>query len=64
MSGQGRPQLKDAIANSYSAVYGKSLDKDENIAVTSGATAGLLSVFEAFLEADDEVIVLQPVFNL
>lgn len=40
------------------------MDGDKNIAVTAGATAAILSSLMAFVEAGDEVIVIEPLFNL
>ncbi|KAI4094213.1 MAG: hypothetical protein LQ344_002292 [Seirophora lacunosa] len=63
-SSQGRTRLKQALASTYSAFYGRPMDGDKNIAVTAGATAAILSSLMAFVEAGDEVIVIEPLFNL
>ncbi|KAL9053352.1 MAG: hypothetical protein Q9206_003956 [Seirophora lacunosa] len=60
----GRTRLKQALASTYSAFYGRPIDGDKNIAVTAGATAAILSSLMAFVEAGDEVIVIEPLFNL
>ncbi|KAL8911655.1 MAG: hypothetical protein Q9171_003215 [Xanthocarpia ochracea] len=60
----GRPRLKTALAKIYSTIYGRPLDSNKNIAITTGATAAILSSLMAFLEAGDEVIVIEPLFNL
>lgn len=64
IANQGRARLKRAIANTYSTRYGRSIDGERNIAITAGATAAILSSLMAFIEEGDEVIVIEPLFNL
>ncbi|KAI4117272.1 MAG: hypothetical protein LQ338_007579 [Usnochroma carphineum] len=45
-------------------MYGRPIDENKEIAITSGATAAILSSLMAFVEAGDEVIVIEPLFNL
>lgn len=61
---QGRTRLKAALTHFYSPLYGKLLNAENEIAITTGATAGILSALMAFVEAGDEVIVIEPFFNL
>ena len=60
---KGRPRLKKAIATAYSPFYGKQLDPDKEVTITTGANEGMLSAFMAFLEAGDEAIVFEPFFD-
>ncbi|MCJ1372123.1 hypothetical protein MMC20_003344 [Loxospora ochrophaea] len=60
----GLPVLKQAISNAYSPFYGKTLDAEKEISVHSGAQEGLLSCMMAFIQPGDEVILLEPVFEL
>ncbi|KAI4225428.1 MAG: hypothetical protein L6R36_003912 [Xanthoria steineri] len=60
----GRTRLKTALARTYSRLYDAPLDGDRNIAITTGATAAILSSLMAFIEHGDEVIVIEPLFNL
>ncbi|KAF1929438.1 kynurenine-oxoglutarate transaminase 1 mitochondrial precursor [Didymella exigua CBS 183.55] len=60
---RGRPRLKKAIAAAYSPFFGRELDPDSEVTVTTGANEGMLSAFMAFLEKDDEVIVFEPFFD-
>ena len=61
---QGMPVFKEALSKAYSPEYGRNLDPDSEISVTTGATEGLLSSIMAFVEPGDEVILLEPVFDL
>ena len=60
---KGRPRLKKAIANAYSPFFGRELDPDKEVTITTGANEGMLSAFMGFLEEGDEVIVFEPFFD-
>ncbi|KAF2236646.1 kynurenine-oxoglutarate transaminase 1 mitochondrial precursor [Viridothelium virens] len=60
---KGRPRLKRAIANAYSPFFGRTLNPDTEVTITTGANEGMLSAFMAFLEPGDEVIVFEPFFD-
>ena len=57
-------RLKKALADTYSPFHGRTLNPEKDIAITTGATAGILSALMAFVEEGDEVIVIEPFFNL
>ena len=61
---QGMPIFKEALSKAYSPEYGRTIDPDSEISVTTGATEGLLSSVMAFVEPGDEVILMEPVFDL
>ncbi|TFK76029.1 PLP-dependent transferase [Pluteus cervinus] len=56
---KGRIRLREALSNFYSPRFGRKLDVDSEILVTSGQ----YSVFTAFLEQGDEVIMFEPFFD-
>lgn len=60
---KGRIRLREAIKNFYSPSFGRDLDVETEILVTSGANEGQYSVFTAFLEQGDEVIMFEPFFD-
>ncbi|KAG9317585.1 pyridoxal phosphate-dependent transferase [Chiua virens] len=60
---KGRVRLRQAIKNFYEASFNRSLDIETEILVTSGANEGQYSVFTAFLEQGDEVIMFEPFFD-
>lgn len=60
---KGRPRLRQALKNHYDHQFGRDLDVESEILVTSGANEGQYSVFVAFLEQGDEVIMFEPFFD-
>lgn len=60
---KGRPRLKKALADAYSPFFGRTLNPDTEITITTGANEGMLSAFMGFLEHGDEVIVFEPFFD-
>ncbi|RMZ79525.1 hypothetical protein DV737_g3365, partial [Chaetothyriales sp. CBS 132003] len=60
---KGRPRLKKAIADAYSPFFGRKLDPDTEVTITTGANEGMLSAFMGFIEPGDEVIVFEPFFD-
>lgn len=61
---QGLPRLKKALSHAYSPIYNRAIHPDREISITTGASEGILSGLMAFVEPGDEVIVIEPVFNL
>ena len=64
MDAQGHLNFRQALSECYSPIYGRNLDPDTEIAVTTGATEGILAALMAFVNPGDEVIVMEPVFDL
>ncbi|KAI0306974.1 PLP-dependent transferase [Multifurca ochricompacta] len=60
---KGRPRLRQAIKQFYGPQFNRDLDSESEILVTSGANEGQYSVFTAFLEHGDEVIIFEPFFD-
>lgn len=60
---RGRSRLLKAISESYSPLFGRTLDPKSEIVVTAGANEGMFSAFAAFLEPGDEVILFEPFFD-
>ena len=61
---QGLRRFREALSDIYSPSYGRTLDPDKEISVHSGGTEAILSTITAFVEPGDEVIVLEPAFDL
>lgn len=55
----GIPQLRKAIAESYSQKYKINLDK-ENIVVSAGAKQAIMEILQAIIEPGEEVIIPVP----
>ncbi|KAJ3839703.1 pyridoxal phosphate-dependent transferase [Lentinula raphanica] len=60
---KGRMRLRQAIKKVYDPQLRRDLDVEREILVTSGANEGQYSVFTAFLEQGDEVIMFEPFFD-
>ncbi|KAJ3907148.1 pyridoxal phosphate-dependent transferase [Lentinula edodes] len=60
---KGRIRLRQAIKKVYDPQLHRGLDVEKEILVTSGANEGQYSVFTAFLEQGDEVIMFEPFFD-
>ncbi|KAJ3818298.1 pyridoxal phosphate-dependent transferase [Lentinula raphanica] len=60
---KGRMRLRQAIKKVYDPQLQRELDVEKEILVTSGANEGQYSVFTAFLEQGDEVIMFEPFFD-
>ncbi|MDV2117348.1 methionine aminotransferase [Alcaligenes faecalis] len=60
----GYPALRAAIASKAQARYGRLYNVDTEITVTSGATEALMASFQAFVHTGDEVIVIEPCYDL
>jgi kynurenine aminotransferase len=41
---QGRPRLKKALADAYSPSFGRKLDPDTEVTITTGANEGWLVI--------------------
>jgi methionine transaminase len=59
----GVPKLREQIALKTQRLYGRMVDVDAEITVTSGATEALYAAFAAVLRAGDEVILLDPCYD-
>jgi aspartate/methionine/tyrosine aminotransferase len=59
----GIPALRAAIGASWGARYGRDIDPEQEITVTSGATEAIFDVIQAFVEPGDEVIVFEPMYD-
>ena len=56
--------FKEALSSVYSPIYGRTLNVESEISVHSGAQEGILSCVMAFIQAGDEVVLLEPVFEM
>lgn len=59
----GLPELREALAERYTPAWGSALGV-ENVAVTTGSTAGLYAATQALVDPGDEVLVPDPGFVL
>ena len=59
----GLPALREQIARKTEALYGRKVNQDTEITVTSGATEALFAAIAAVVRPGDEVIVLDPCYD-
>ena len=59
-SSRGLPELRQAMAAKLAAHNGRTVDPDGDILVTPGSKMGLYEAINAYIEAGDEVLVLEP----
>ena len=45
---KGRPRLKKAIADAYSPYWGRKIDPETEVTITTGANEGTLLLFQLF----------------
>jgi N-succinyldiaminopimelate aminotransferase len=61
--GPGMPELRQAIADHQHRWYGLELDPATEIVVTAGATEALAGALLGMLDAGDEVVVFEPMYD-
>lgn len=61
--GPGHPVLRQAISRHQQRFYGYAPDPDREVLVTAGATEALAGVLLGMLEAGDEVVVFEPMYD-
>ena len=61
--GLGAPELRRAIADHQLRFYGIELDPATEIVVTAGATEALAGALLGMLDAGDEVVVFEPMYD-
>ncbi|MEP7044367.1 MAG: pyridoxal phosphate-dependent aminotransferase [Dokdonella sp.] len=59
----GLPPLREQIARKTERLYGRKVNADTEVTVTSGATEALFAAIAAVVRAGDEVIVLDPCYD-
>ena len=60
---QGVRSLRQSIASKVDHFYGISVDVDDEITVTAGATQALFTAISAFCRKGDEVIIFEPAYD-
>jgi N-succinyldiaminopimelate aminotransferase len=61
--GPGNPVLRTAIADHQRRFYGLDHDPDSEVLVTAGATEALAGALLGMLDAGDEVVVFEPMYD-
>jgi kynurenine--oxoglutarate transaminase/cysteine-S-conjugate beta-lyase/glutamine--phenylpyruvate transaminase len=61
---EGDVALVGALAKHYSPLVGRSINPLTEVTVTVGATEALFAAMQALLNEGDEVVVLEPTFDM
>lgn len=56
-------ELREAIAEKLSNLYGTNYDPESEITITAGATEAIFGIISAFVSKDDEVIIFSPAYD-
>jgi len=59
----GVPRLRAAIAADWRDRFGREVDPDREVTVTSGATEAIFAGLQAFLGPGDEVVAFEPFYD-
>ncbi len=59
----GTPALRNSIAQVIQKTYGRQVDPDTQITITSGATESTYSIIAALIAPGDEVIIFDPSYD-
>ncbi len=59
----GLASLRQAIAEKVAGYYGRTVNPDNEVTVTSGGTEALFCAIQAIVRAGDEVILLDPAYD-
>ncbi|WP_412463698.1 methionine aminotransferase [Flavobacterium mekongense] len=59
----GLPSLLEKIADLTQQSYGRTVTPKEEILITAGATEGIFATIQALVEAQEEVIILDPSYD-
>ncbi len=59
----GLPELRAAVADHNKRFYGLDVDWRSEVMVTSGATEALADCFLGLIEPDDEVVLIEPLYD-
>ena len=59
----GAPRLRQTIAATWARDYGRAVDPEGEVTVTSGATEAIADAMLAFLDPGDEVVLFEPFYD-
>lgn len=59
----GSPRLRSAVARDWASRYGRDVDPEAHVTITSGATEAIFDALHAYLDPGDEVIAFEPFYD-
>ncbi|KAI9150967.1 arylformamidase [Blastocladiella emersonii ATCC 22665] len=60
---KGQLALRKELATTFSPLFGRALDVEENMVVTAGANEAIYATLAAYLNPGDECIMMEPFFD-
>src|SRR5690606_2814199 len=60
----GIPALRKQISDKVFSLYGHQYDENTEVTVTAGATEALMACIQALVHPGDEVVVIEPFYDL
>lgn len=60
----GEPSLVDAIAKHYGPIVGREIDPLTEVTTSVGATEALFAIMQSLIDPGDQVLVLEPAFDM
>lgn len=59
----GSPRLRQAIARDWKRRFGRSIDHEREVTVTSGATEAIYDAVQGLVDDGDEIVVFEPFYD-
>jgi methionine aminotransferase len=59
----GLPALREQVARKVATLYGRTVDADQEVTITPGATQAIFCAIQSVVHKDDEVIVFDPCYD-
>lgn len=59
----GVPVLRERIAEKIKRVHGVNINPNHEITVTAGATQGIFTIINTFIQKGDEAIIIEPAYD-
>lgn len=60
----GEPSLVTALANYYGPLVGREINPLTEVTTSVGATEALFAIMQSLVDPGDEVLVLEPAFDM
>lgn len=59
----GHPRLINALAKVYGPLFGRDLNPQTEIVISTGATEGIFATVQALVQSGDEVVLIEPFYD-
>ena len=63
-SSAGEPALVEAVAKFYGPLIGREINPLTEVTTSVGATEALFAIMQSLIDPGDEVLVLEPAFDM